>query len=126
MALLVIGLRILLAKAPAAGEQTNAGGRLAGAFASCFLLTLTNPTTILSFLAIFAGLGLAEWVRDYTAAAILVAGVLIGSALWWLVLSSGVSLVRHRLSAAAFVWINRLSAAVILLFGLFAFASLLT
>jgi arginine exporter protein ArgO len=72
VALLVIGLRILLAKAPAAGEQANANGRLAGAFASCFLLTLTNPTTILSFLAIFAGLGLAEWVRDYTAATVLV------------------------------------------------------
>jgi threonine/homoserine/homoserine lactone efflux protein len=126
VALLVIGLRILLAKAPAAGEQAITNGRLAGAFASCFLLTLTNPTTILSFLAIFAGLGLAEWVRDYTAAAVLVAGVLLGSALWWLVLSGGVSLVRHRLSAAAFVWINRLSAAVILLFGLLAFASLLT
>jgi len=125
-ALLVIGLRILRAKAPAAGEPPGNSGRLAGAFASCFLLTLTNPTTILSFLAIFAGLGLAEWVRDYSAATVLVAGVLLGSALWWLVLSGSVSLVRHRLSPAALVWINRLSAAVILLFGLLAFASLLT
>jgi threonine/homoserine/homoserine lactone efflux protein len=125
-ALLVIGLRILVAKAPAAGAQPNNNGRLAGAFASCFLLTLTNPTTILSFLAIFAGLGLAEWVRDYTAATLLVGGVLLGSALWWLVLSGTVSLVRHRLSAAALVWINRISAVVILLFGLLAFAPLLT
>ncbi len=123
VALLVIGLRILLAKAPAAGGPAGNNGRLAGAFASCFLLTLTNPTTILSFLAIFAGLGLAEWVRDYTAAAVLVAGVLLGSALWWLFLSGAVSLVRARLSAAVLVWINRFSAAVMLLFGLLALAA---
>jgi len=121
-ALLVIALRILLAPPAAAGEGRNGEVRLAGAFASCFLLTLTNPTTILSFLAIFAGLGLAEWVRDYAAASVLVAGVLLGSALWWLLLSGAVSLVRTRLSPAAFVWINRLSAAVILLFGLLALA----
>jgi threonine/homoserine/homoserine lactone efflux protein len=124
-ALLVIGLRILRAEAPAADAPAGGGDRLAGAFVSCFLLTLTNPTTILSFLAIFAGLGLAERVRDYGSASLLVAGVLLGSALWWLVLSGGVSLVRHRLSRAALVWINRLSAAVILIFGLLAFASLL-
>ncbi len=126
VALLAIGLRILLAKASAAGGPPGNSGRLAGAFASCFLLTLTNPTTILSFLAIFAGLGLAEWVRDYTAAAVLVAGVLLGSALWWLFLSGAVSLVRTRLSAAVLVWINRFSAAVMLLFGLLAFAPLVT
>ena len=124
-ALLVIALRIFLTPPASAGQGQNGQVRLAGAFVSCFLLTLTNPTTILSFLAIFAGLGLAEWVRDYAAAAVLVAGVLLGSALWWLVLSGAVSLVRTRLSPAALAWINRLSAAVILLFGLLALAPLL-
>jgi threonine/homoserine/homoserine lactone efflux protein len=124
-ALLVIALRILFAPPAAARQGLNGEARLAGAFVSCFLLTLTNPTTILSFLAIFAGLGLAEWVRDYGAAAVLVLGVLLGSALWWLFLSGAVSLLRARLSAAALVWINRFSAAVILLFGLFALAPLL-
>jgi threonine/homoserine/homoserine lactone efflux protein len=125
-ALLVIGLRILLAPPANAARAGNGEVRLAGAFVSCFLLTLTNPTTILSFLAIFAGLGLAEWVRDYATAAVLVAGVLLGSALWWLFLSGAVSLVRARLSAAALVWINRVSAAVILLFGLLALAPLVS
>jgi threonine/homoserine/homoserine lactone efflux protein len=125
-ALLVIGLRVLRAKAPATGAPAGNSDRLAGAFTSCFLLTLTNPTTILSFLAVFAGLGLAERVRDYGAASLLVTGVLLGSALWWLVLSGSVSLLRHRLSPAVLTWINRLSAAVILVFGLLAFASLVT
>ncbi len=123
-ALLVIALRILLAPPARAAQGRNGEVPLAGAFISCFLLTLTNPTTILSFLAIFAGLGLAEWVQDYAAAAVLVAGVLLGSALWWLLLSGAVSLVRARLSPAALVWINCGSAAVILLFGLLALAPL--
>ncbi len=123
-ALIFIALRILLAPPAAVGRGANGDQRLAGAFISCFLLTLTNPTTILSFLAIFAGLGLAEWVRDYLAAAVLVAGVWLGSALWWLFLSGAVSLVRSRLPSAALVWINRVSAAVLLLFGLLALASL--
>ncbi len=123
--LLVIALRILLTPPAIAGQGRNGEVRLAGAFVSCFLLTLTNPTTILSFLAIFAGLGLAEWGLDYAAAAVLVAGVLLGSALWWLVLSGAVSLVRTRLSPAALAWINRFSALVILLFGLLALAPLL-
>ncbi len=124
-ALIFIALRILLASPSAVGPGANGDRRLAGAFVSCFLLTLTNPTTILSFLAIFAGLGLAEWVRDYLAAAVLVAGVWLGSALWWLFLSGSVSLVRTRLPSAALVWINRVSATVLLLFGLLALASLL-
>ena len=125
-ALLVIALRILVAPPAKAAQGRNGEVRLAGAFVSCFLLTLTNPTTILSFLAIFAGLGLAEWVGSYTAATVLVAGVLLGSALWWLFLSGAVSLVRTRLSAAALVWINRASAAVIMLFGLLALAPLVS
>jgi threonine/homoserine/homoserine lactone efflux protein len=123
-ALVVIALRILFAPPVAAGRGPDGEAPLAAAFISCFLLTLTNPTTILSFLAIFAGLGLAERVRDYGAATVLVAGVLLGSALWWLFLSSAVSLVRTRLCAVAFVWINRLSAAVIMGFGLLALAPL--
>lgn len=125
-ALLVIALRILVAPPAKVDQGGNGEVRLAGAFVSCFLLTLTNPTTILSFLAIFAGLGLAEWVRGYAAATVLVAGVLLGSALWWLFLSGAVSLVRAKLPAAALVWINRASAAVILAFGLLALAPLVS
>jgi len=87
-------------------------------------LTLTNPLTIFSFAAIFAGLGFGSAVHDAFSGVALVAGVFAGSALWWFLLSGGVSLVRHRFDARALVWVNRISGGVILIFGIVALASL--
>ncbi len=122
--LLYLGARTFLAKP--AQESARAQGRgLFGAYASTFALTLTNPMTILSFAAIFAGLGLADSGGDFPAAATLVLGVFGGSAAWWLTLSGAVSLVRARFDARALAWVNRLSGAIIVAFGLTALASLL-
>ena len=63
-------------------------GSLAVAYTSTFALTLTNPATILAFVAIFAGLGLAA-STSYAEAALVVLGVVIGSAFWWTVLAVG-------------------------------------
>ena len=117
--LLVLGVRIL-ARGPVSEASQPAWGeaRLAGAFVSCFLLTLTNPTTILAFVAIFAGLGLVEVARDYTAAVILVLGVFLGSALWWLALSGLVGLLRGHVTPPILLWVNRVSGAVISGFGI--------
>ena len=118
-----LGVRTLLAR-PAAQAASASGAGLLGAYASTFFLTLTNPTTILSFLAVFAGLGLASAAGSYGAAGLLVLGVFIGSALWWLLLSGGVGLLRARVTPATLVWVNRVSGIVILLFGIGALASL--
>ena len=98
-------------------ETTSTG--LVSAYVSTFFLTLTNPMTILSFTAVFAGLGLAE-KPSLPSAFNLVLGVFAGSALWWLVLSGGVGLFRSRMKAGGLVIINRLSGLVILCFGLYA------
>ncbi|MBK9942814.1 MAG: LysE family transporter [Kouleothrix sp.] len=119
-----LGVRTLLAH-PAAHAANASGAGLLGAYTSTLLLTLTNPTTILSFVAVFAGLGLANAAGDYGQAALLVLGVFAGSALWWLLLSGGVSLLRARVTPAVLVWVNRASGAVIVLFGVGALASLL-
>jgi threonine/homoserine/homoserine lactone efflux protein len=88
-------------------------------FGSTFLLTLTNPMTILSFLAMFAGLGLASSAAsNYRDGACLVAGVFLGSALWWLLLSGITGMVRHRFTSGAMRWVNRLSGLLIFSFGL--------
>ena len=63
-----LGIRTLLAQ-PAERAAAAGGMGLAGAYSSTFFLTLTNPTTILSFVAVFAGLGLASMGGDYAAAA---------------------------------------------------------
>ncbi|HJZ46773.1 MAG TPA: LysE family transporter [Roseiflexaceae bacterium] len=118
-----LGVRTLLSQ-PAERAAAASGMGLAGAYASTFLLTLTNPTTILSFVAVFAGMGLASMGGDYAAAAVLVLGVFCGSALWWLLLSGGVGLFRARFDVRAMQWVNRISGAVITSFGLLALASL--
>src|SRR4051794_20052783 len=74
-------LRARPARAPAVG-----GTRLAGMYVSTLALTLTNPTTILSFAALFASLGFG-YDRDPSTAPALVLGVFLGSALWWLLLT---------------------------------------
>jgi threonine/homoserine/homoserine lactone efflux protein len=117
-----LGLKTLLAK-PAEQAASATGTGLAGAYASTFLLTLTNPMTIISFAAIFAGLGLAASGESYRSAAVLVLGVFMGSALWWLVLSGGVGLFRAKFDPRGLQWVNRISGAVITGFGLFALLS---
>jgi threonine/homoserine/homoserine lactone efflux protein len=100
-------------------------GRLLKAYGLTFFLTLTNPMTILSFVAVFAGLGLAGAGNDYLSAAILVVGVFLGSALWWLTLSGGVSILRKRFSLSTMKWVNRVSGVVIAGFGIFSLFSLI-
>ncbi len=80
-------------------------------------LTITNPTTILSFAAIFAGLGLGSMGDGYFSASVLVFGVFCGSAAWWLILSSAVDVFRRKLSETTLSWVNKLSAPVIFAFG---------
>lgn len=110
--------------APARSAPFARAGGAAGVYLSTLFLTLTNPMSILSFAAIFAGLGLAATGSGPLPGAVLVAGVFAGSAAWWLLLSSLVGLVRHRLGTDSLRWINRLSGLVIVGFGLFALMSL--
>ena len=116
--LLLLGARIILRTGPAeAPPAAAAQAPMAGAFGSCFVLTLTNPTTILSFVAVFAGLGLVGDAATYGAAVSLVIGVFLGSAAWWLTLSTSVGLLRGRMTAASLRWINWISGAAIAGFG---------
>jgi threonine/homoserine/homoserine lactone efflux protein len=118
-----LGLRTLLTK-PAEQAALAEGRGLVGAYASTFFLTLTNPMTVLSFAAIFAGLGVASTGGDYVSAGALVLGVFTGSALWWLTLSGIVSVFRARFNPRGLRWVNRISGVIITGFGLFALLSL--
>ncbi len=118
-----LGVRTFLAK-PLQQAASGEGMPLAGAYISTFFLTLTNPLTILSFAAVFAGLGLGSAQRDYASALVLVLGVFAGSALWWLTLSTGVGLLRTRVGPRLLVWVNRISGTIIAAFGVAALLSL--
>jgi threonine/homoserine/homoserine lactone efflux protein len=121
--LIYLGVRIVVSRPVATGFAPNPPGRL-GAFASTFFLTITNPATILSFTAIFAGLGLVDTNGDYLAAIVLVIGIFSGSALWWLTLSSAVGLFRHKIMPRQLLWINRLAGGFITIFGFMILASI--
>jgi threonine/homoserine/homoserine lactone efflux protein len=116
-----LGIRTFLAKpANEAATAPSAGALMA--YGSTLVLTLTNPMTILSFAAVFVGFGIGS-AKDYNAAAVMVAGVFVGSALWWLLLSSVVGLVRTRMTTAALQWVNRSSGVIIVAFGVYALGS---
>ncbi len=69
--------------------------------------------TIFSFAAVFAGFGLAGTRGSILSAAVLVVGVFLGSALWWLFLAGVFTVFRQRFDARQHVWINRFSGAII-------------
>ena len=96
------------------------------AYTSTFFLTLTNPLTILSFAAIFAGIGVGSTSKNVISATAVVLGVFSGSTLWWIILTSAISLFRKKLNTQWLLWINRVSGAIIIIFGIVALISLLS
>ncbi len=111
-----LGVKTVLSQATQANEENTTPSFLQ-AYSTTFFLTLTNPMTILSFTLIFAGLGLSGG-SDYGGSSLLVLGVFLGSAAWWLILSGGVSLLRQKIYGSGLVWVNRGAGLIILGFGL--------
>lgn len=114
-----LGVRTVMAP-PAVQAITVESRDLLGAWSTTLALTLTNPMTILAFVAIFAGAGLATASGDTLAALLLVTGVFLGSAAWWLLLSGGVALLRAFVNAQTLRWINWIAGGVIVAFGVLA------
>jgi threonine/homoserine/homoserine lactone efflux protein len=117
--LLYLGIKTFLEKPP----QTKADDKqinLASMYFSTFFLTITNPLTILSFIAIFAGTLAGQKINSPLS---MVAGVFTGSAIWWLALSFGVGLMRDKLTQNHMLWINRISGILITAFGIFSLTS---
>jgi threonine/homoserine/homoserine lactone efflux protein len=113
-----LGVRAFLSR-PAAQAVSAGSDRALAVYGSTLLLTLSNPATILSFAAAFAGFGLGMSV-DYRAAGSLVFGVFIGSALWWLILSGAVGMLRSRVDSKWMQTVNRVSGGMLFVFGIYA------
>ena len=111
-----LGIKTFRSK-PAAQAAEVDGRGLLGAYTSTLFLTLTNPMTILSFAAIFAGLGAGAASGNVWGALLMVAGVFLGSCAWWMILVTLTSLFRSRLSTVGLGWVNRVSGGIILVFG---------
>jgi threonine/homoserine/homoserine lactone efflux protein len=147
--LIMLGLRVFFARPAPTGERADtpngangdrganlAGGAPAGVtdppigagkgragagggYLSTFFLTITNPMTILFFVAVFAGGGLATAPKGYGSALLLVTGVFAGSALWWLTLSTATGIVRKMITPTVMRAVNYLAGVVIAGFGVY-------
>jgi threonine/homoserine/homoserine lactone efflux protein len=124
LALILIGLSSFRRRRGATATAAPAYG-LPAAYLSALGLTLANPLTIISFAAVFAGVGVAETAGSYRAAAIFVAALFLGSALWQIALCVTVTLIRTRLAPGVMRWLDRASGALLIGFGLLAWRALL-
>jgi len=117
--LVVIGLRILFAEPPQEkkNEEEKDPASLVGDFTSTGFLTLTNPVTVLSFLAVFSAFGVQSEERSLAASWMLLLGVFLGSSLWWLLLTTTVDLFRDRFNREGLRWANRIAGVMILGFA---------
>lgn len=116
--LLYLGIKIFLAKKNTT-IATAQSKNLAEDYFSTFFLTLSNPLTILSFTAVFAGMGIIELNKNFSGSILLLIGVFSGSALWWLLLSHSVDFVSQKTNTGFTTFINKISGVIIILFGLF-------
>ena len=115
--LIYLGMRTLLRQEPADRQRPiNRTDGLAH-YSSTFLLTLTNPLTILSFAAIFASILPVSAELSTQNAVRMVIGVFVGSSLWWLILSLGSAAFNTRLNLKINRWIQWVSGGIILGFG---------
>jgi threonine/homoserine/homoserine lactone efflux protein len=121
--LLFLGIRTFRAL-PADPKTPIKSNGILRSYLTTVFLTLTNPMTIFAFIAIFAALGLGTGLGYFSAVA-LVLGVFIGSGLWFLSLSSGVTLFRKKLDLTGLRWVNRIAGVLIIISGVVAVVSLL-
>lgn len=99
--------------------DVKSSGKLASAVTATFILTVTNPATMLAFIAIFGGVGgLVTENPSMVTASFLVLAVFLGSTLWWLGVTMGVGLLRDRMTDQTLILINRISGVLIICFGL--------
>jgi threonine/homoserine/homoserine lactone efflux protein len=118
-----LGVKIYQTK-PTQQTPTGDVNGLLGAYVTTFLLTISNPVTILSFIAIYAGWQVESLSGHYLAAAVLTLGVFLGSTLWWVAIFVGLTAFRDKFTLNALGWIHRVSGALITGFGVAVLLSL--
>jgi threonine/homoserine/homoserine lactone efflux protein len=115
--ILLIGIGILYyCRRPQSLEEERRNESEKSEYVSAFLLTLTNPTTVLSFLAVLAGLGMGQH-REWWLTLFLVLGVFCGAMLWWIALAAIATHFRDRFNDRAMLWMNRIAGLAIGGFG---------
>ncbi len=121
--LLYLGCKIYTTEPNGRSAPSNVNGLL-NAYATTFFLTFSNPVTILSFIAIYAGWHVPSLHGRYVDAAMLAFGVFLGSTLWWIGLFIGITAFHGRFSLRTLGRIHRVSGVLIAGFGVIVLLSL--
>lgn len=121
--LLYLGIKTFQSPITTESAQAHYSG-IIGLSGTTFVLTLANPTTILTFIALFSGLDISSACTDLTDPMLFVLGVFAGSMIWWIILSSVTSYLRYNFSETALVLLNSVSGTLIFCFGLWSLTKL--
>ncbi|MBY0292408.1 MAG: LysE family transporter [Alphaproteobacteria bacterium] len=119
-----IGFSILRAPPRQNNAENEGDATLLSSLTSAFLLTVSNPLTLIVFAAAFAAMGIAPLEGSFSQAFVLVAGVFVGANAWWLSLSTTVHLMHHKLSDRQLLWINRSSGVLLCAFSAYMLLSI--
>lgn len=122
--LVVLGVRLCRT----AGDLLDSNGYADGTWVkdaiSSFLITITNPGTILGVIGVFAALGPMGHTDGAVQSGLLIGGIFLGSLLWWMTLSSIAAAVREKVSALGLRRFGVVSGASLVVFGLAVLGSL--
>ena len=115
--LIFIGMRVFRS-IPAAVNPGDGQEPFLGDYLSLLVIAIANPLTIIFFITILPGFGVVAQGTTLIAAVPFVAGVFLGSAVWWISLCGSLGAVRSRLSTENLRQINRISGILITCFGI--------
>jgi threonine/homoserine/homoserine lactone efflux protein len=114
--ILLLGLKTFLTPMTANGLSQVKLGRFK-AFATTFMLTLSNPMTILCFSGIIASIGFPSDAGRFSVMSVGL-GIFLGSALWWLLLAAFAGMAKARINSKFLLWISSISGVLLIIFGL--------
>jgi threonine/homoserine/homoserine lactone efflux protein len=110
------GIKTFVAKPPYKKKHTNSTS-LVNSYISSFVITITNPITILSFAAVFTGTRLTNQITNFDSALVFVLGIFLGSTCWWFILSGSIDIFKKKLNSQILQLFNRFSGIMIIFFG---------
>lgn len=99
-------------------KQSKIKTNSSSSFLSSFMITLTNPATILSFMIIFSTFGVSGDTH-FMNKLLLVMGILIGTGVWWILLSGTVKWSQKLLTDSFYNKLNQWFGLAIIILGVF-------
>lgn len=113
---MVMGIRLFIHEGENSVQPNHVSGGIQ-MFLSSFAVGITNPAAILTFLFAFSYFGItkkAGWVGGIQ----LVAGVFVGTYIWWGLLSAAVSIIKKKMKNRSFPYMSKVFGSILILFGI--------